>query len=102
MQLILFEHDVTGKILVRKKKTIPLHQVKEVSFDQIEIITRKYKKRININQIKNLSNPIKNKINSDLKKVKSKIKNFSNFDFSYSLGSFFSRVWRDTVEAGAK
>ncbi len=76
-----FYYGSQSKILVRKKKTIPLHQVKEVSFDQIEIITRKYKKRININQIKNLSNPIKNKINSDLKKVKSKIKNFSNFDF---------------------
>ncbi len=40
--------------LVNKKKTIPLNQRKEISFDQIEILTRKSKKIIFINQIKNL------------------------------------------------
>ena len=29
------------KILVNKKKSIPLHQIKEISFDHVEIITRK-------------------------------------------------------------
>ena len=33
-----------SRILV-SKKTIPLHQIKEISFDHIEIITRKSKKK---------------------------------------------------------
>ena len=67
--------------LVNKKKTLPLNQKKEISFDQIEILTRKSKRIIPINQIKNLSKSIRKKINFDLKKIKSKKKNFSNFDF---------------------
>ncbi len=70
-----------SKILVNKKKSIPLHQIKEISFDQIEIITRKTKKRISINQIKQLPKTLKKKINLDIKKIKSKKKNFSNFNF---------------------
>ena len=35
-----------SKILVNKKKSIPLHNIKEISFDHIEIITRKSKKII--------------------------------------------------------
>mgnify|MGYP001199163811 CR=1 FL=1 len=70
-----------SKKLVNKKKTIPLNQIKEISFDQIEIITRKSRKKIYINQIKSLPNQLKKKINLDLKKIKSKKKNFSNFKF---------------------
>ena len=67
--------------LVNQKKTLPLCKKKEISFDQIEIITRKSKRRVFINQIKNLSKPQKKRINFDLKKIKSKKKNFSNFNF---------------------
>ena len=70
-----------SKILVNKKKTIPLHQIKEISFDHIEIITRKSKKKISINQIKYLTNDLKKKIYLDIKKIKSKKKNFSNLEF---------------------
>ena len=70
-----------SKILVNKKKAIPLHQIKEISFDQIEIITRKSKKKISINQIKYLPNDLKKKIYLDIKKIKSKKKNFSNLEF---------------------
>ena len=69
------------KKLVNKKKTIPLNGIKEISFDQIEIITRNSKKKIFINQIKYLPKLIRKKINFDLKKIKSKKKNFSNLDF---------------------
>ena len=34
-----------SKNLVNKKRAIPLHQIKEISFDHIEIITRKSKKK---------------------------------------------------------
>ena len=70
-----------SKILVNKKKSIPLHHIKEISFDHIEIITRKSTKRISIDQIKHLPKNLKKKINSDIKKIKSKKKNFSNFNF---------------------
>ncbi len=76
-----FFYGKQSKYLVSKKKAIPLHQIKEISFDQIEIITRKSKKRISINQIKNLSKTLKTKIICDLKKIKSKKKNFSNLNF---------------------
>ena len=76
-----FYYGNQSKILVNKKKTIPLHQIKEISFDHIEIITRKSKKKISINQIKYLPNDLKKKIYLDLKKIKSKKKNFSNLEF---------------------
>ncbi len=76
-----FYYGNESKILVRKQKSFPLHQIKEISFDQIEIITRKSKKKIFINQIKNLSKTLQKKINFDLKKIRSRKKNFSNFNF---------------------
>ena len=71
-----------SKQLVKKKKSISLHQIKEISFDHIEIITRKSKKKIPINQIKNLPKILRKKVNSDLKKINSKKKNFSNLNFN--------------------
>ena len=76
-----FYYGRLSKNLVDKKKTIPLNQIKEISFDQIEILTRKSKKKIFLNQIKNLSRSLKKKIYSDLKKIRTRKKNFSNFDF---------------------
>ncbi len=70
-----------SKNLVNKKKSIPLHQIREISFDHIEIITRKSKKKISIHLIKNLPKNLNNKINTDIKKIKSKKINFSNFNF---------------------
>tara|TARA_B100001093_G_scaffold16205_1_gene14778 strand:- start:92 stop:1147 length:1056 start_codon:yes stop_codon:yes gene_type:complete len=70
-----------SKDLVNKKKTIPLNQIKEISFDQIEILTRKSKKKISINRIKDLPKLLKKKINYDLKRIKSKKNNFSNLNF---------------------
>ena len=72
----------SSKKLVNKNKTIPLNGIKEISFDQIEIITRNSKKKIFVNQIKYLPKLIRRKINSDLRKIKSKKKNFSNLNFS--------------------
>ena len=71
----------SSKKLVNKNKTIPLNGIKEISFDQIEIITRNSKKKIFVNQIKYLPKLIRRKINFDLKKIESKKKNFSNLNF---------------------
>ena len=77
-----FYHGEQSKILVRKKKSLPLNSNNEISFDQIEIITRKSKKVIFINQINKLPQSLKKKINSDLKKITSKKKNFCNLNFN--------------------
>ena len=76
-----FYYGNSSKELVKEKKSIPLHQIKEISFDNIEIITRKTKKKISIDQIKYLPKNLRNKINLDLKKINSKKKNFSNLNF---------------------
>ncbi len=76
-----FYYGNRSKILVNQKKTIPLNQNKAISFDQIEIITHRSKKKIKINQIKNLPNELKKKVKSDIKKIKSKLTNFSNLNF---------------------
>ena len=76
-----FYYGNQSKILVNKKKTIPLHQIKEISFDHIEIITRKSKRKISISQIKYLPNDLKKRVNLDIKKIKNKKKNFSNLEF---------------------
>ena len=58
-----------SKKLVNQKKAIPLNGIQEISFDQIEIITRNSKKKFFINQIKYLHNLIKNKIDFNIKKT---------------------------------
>ena len=75
-RLCNFYYGKSSKKLVNINKTIPLNGIKEISFDQIEIITRNSKKKIFINQIKYLPKLIRKKINSDLKKIKSKKKIF--------------------------
>ena len=71
-----------SKILVRKKKSLPLHNIKEISFDQIEIITRKSKKKIFVYQINKLPTKLQKKIKFDLKKITSNKKNFCNLKFN--------------------
>ena len=41
-----FYYGNQSKKLVKQNKTIPLHQMNEISFDQVEIITRNSKKKI--------------------------------------------------------
>ena len=40
-----FYYGSQSKVLIKKKKSLPLHNNKGISFDQIEIITRKKKKK---------------------------------------------------------
>ena len=56
-----FYYGAKSKNLVEKNKSLSLHGIKEISFDQIEIITRKSKKIVSINQINKLSNSLKKK-----------------------------------------
>ncbi len=72
-----FYYGLKSKKLVKKKKSLPLNGNERVSFDKIEIISRKSKKKISITKIKDLPNFIKKKIKIDIKiitKRKRKIK----------------------------
>ncbi len=70
-----------SKSLVNKKKSIPINQNKEISFDHVEIITKKSKRKISIFDIKNLPKKLKVKVNLDIKKIKLRKKNFANLNF---------------------
>ena len=76
-----FYYGKTSKELVNQKKNLPLNGNKEISFNQIEIITRDTKKIINIKDIKKLPTFLRNKIINDLKVIIKKNKNFSNLNF---------------------
>jgi len=76
-----FHYGSKSKTLVGKKKSLPLNGNKEISFDRIEIISRKSKKKIPLNNLNRLPKLIKNQINFDLKVITSKKKNFANLNF---------------------
>ena len=62
-----FYYGNESKILVRKKKSLPLNGNKEISFDFIEIISRKSKKKVPINNLTRLPKLLKKQILLDLK-----------------------------------
>jgi dihydropteroate synthase len=76
-----FAYGKTSINLVNKKKNIPLNGNKELSFGQIEIITRDSKKIIDLKDIKKLPKSLSEKIGKDLKIIKKKNRNFSNLNF---------------------
>ena len=67
--------------LVNKKTNIALNGNKELSFGQIEIITRDSKKIIGLKDIKRLPKSLREKISKDLKIIIKKKKNFSQLNF---------------------
>ena len=75
-----FYYGLKSKILVKKKKTLPLNGNSEISFDKIEIISRKSSKTINLNEIHKLPISLKKKIKKDIKKISLK-KNIKNLRF---------------------
>ncbi len=60
---------------VKKKQSIPLHGNRLISFDTIEILTRKKIKRINIKKINKLNKNLKKKLSTDIKNIFKKKKN---------------------------
>ena len=76
-----FYYGKTSIKLVKQKKTLPLNGNKEISFDQIEILSRDSKKLVDIKDIKKLSMFLRNKINNDLKVIIKSNKNFSCLNF---------------------
>ena len=76
-----FYYGNESKLLVSKKKTLPLNNNKEISFDHLEIISRRSKKKISIKEINNLPKLLSKQINLDLKNIQSKKNNFANLNF---------------------
>jgi dihydropteroate synthase len=76
-----FDYGKSSIQLVKQKKNFPLNGNNEISFNQIEIISRDSKKLISIKDIKKLPTFLRNKINNDLKVITRRSKNFSNFNF---------------------
>ena len=76
-----FYYGKESKLLVSKKKTLPLNNNKEISFTHLEIISRRSKKKISIKEIDNLPKLLRKQINLDLKNIQSKKKNFANLNF---------------------
>ena len=66
---------------IKKKQSIPLHGNKLISFDTVEILTRKTKKKINIKKIKDFKGKIKKKLLFDINQIKKK-KRFKYLNFS--------------------
>ena len=76
-----FSYGKNSRLLIKKKKTLPLNGNKEISFSHLELISRNFKKKISINDVKNSSELLKKQILIDLKNITAKKKNFSNLDF---------------------
>ncbi len=75
-----FYYGKVSKEKIKKKLSLPLNGNKLISFDKIEIITRKKKKIISLKDIKKLNPKLKKKINGDLKKI-TKSKNLKKIKF---------------------
>ncbi len=68
---------------IKKKKSLPLNGNRLVSFDSIEIISRKGSKTLGILEVNLLPKKVKYKVQQDLKKITQK-KRFKNLKFSSS------------------
>ena len=76
-----FYYGAKSKLLVKRKKTLPLHNNPEISFDKIEIIKRNNVKKISFKQIKNLPYKLKKIVKNDLSVItkKKSFKDLSQF-----------------------
>ncbi len=97
-----FYYGNISKEKVKKKISLPLNGNKLISFDTIELITRKTKKKIKIKDIKKLPSKVKKKVLKDLKQITKK-KNLSTIKFkTYPLLMGILNVTPDSFSDGGK
>ena len=77
-----FAYGKSSAELIKKKINLPLNGSKEISFGQVEIISRATCKIINLKDIKKLPKSLRKKIDKDLNVIVKRNKNFSNLNFS--------------------
>ena len=75
-----FYYGANSKNFIKEKKTLPLNGNDEISFDKVEIISRKFKKKISIKKINALPIHIRKQIKNDLELVTRKKNNFKNLN----------------------
>ena len=87
--------------MLRKKKALPLHGNKELSFDTVEILSKKKKRKISINNINSLSVDLKKKLKEDLKKI-TKQKSFCKISLKEPLLVGILNLTPDSFSDGGK
>ena len=80
-----FYYGNLSKILVKEKKALPLNGNNQISFDQVELISRKSKKKISIKKINKLPRLLKKQITHDLKKPLTNIKVIKNSEATHTI-----------------
>ena len=97
-----FYYGKISKEKVIKKISLPLNGNKFISFDTIELVTRKSKKKIKIKDIKKLPSKIKKKILKDLKQI-TKARKLSTIKFTtHPLIMGILNVTPDSFSDGGK
>ena len=76
-----FYYGSKSKALIKKAKTLPLNGNNLISFDEIEIISRKSIKKLSINKINDLPDLIKKIVKKDIKLITKNKRNFKNLNF---------------------
>ena len=76
-----FYYGSKSKALIKNAKTLPLNGNNLISFDEIEIISRKSIKKLSINKINDLPDLIKKIVKKDIKLITKNKKNFKNLNF---------------------
>ena len=76
-----FYYGAKSRALVKDKKSLPLNGINEISFNQIEIISRKSKKIISLEKISKLPIKLKKKIKNEIKLIVKKKKNIKSLSF---------------------
>ena len=71
-----FYYGNSSKKLVKEKKTLPLNGNSQISFDYVELFSRKFKKKISITNLNSLPRLLKKQVILDLKMITSKKKKF--------------------------
>ena len=96
-----FYYGKTSLEMVKKKLAFPLHGNRELSFDTIEILSRKKTRKINIKKINSLSNSLKKKIKKDLINIRKK-KLFCKIDLQEPLLVGILNLTPDSFSDGGK
>ncbi len=102
-----FHYGNYAKLLIKKKKALPLAGNPNISFDKIEILNRKRKKIVksyfySLKEVKNLDKKIKFIIDSDLKKIVSRRKSIAGLDFNNPQIMGVLNITPDSFSDGGK
>ena len=76
-----FYYGSISKLKVKNKLALALHGDKDISFDHLEVISRKFIKKIYFKDIKKLNRNLRKKVYSDIKKIVKK-KKFKKLNLS--------------------